>query len=88
MRNCYKSNDLFTTAVLVFFSLYFLLKIVLITAYTYSVYLLNKYASEPSEFIRQDIVSLLDFNNSMTRYNIVIFILCAISFSFMDIQGE
>ncbi|HBD9376212.1 TPA: DUF4328 domain-containing protein [Legionella pneumophila] len=77
----YQSNALFTTAVLIFFSLFFLLKIILVSSYMYSIYLLNNLINSPSELIRQDFISSLNFSDSMTRYNVIIFILCAVSFS-------
>ena len=77
----YQSNDLFTTIVLVLFPLYFLFKIVFVSSYTHSVYLLNNFISSPSELARTEFISSLNFIDSMARYNIILFILCAVSFS-------
>jgi len=77
----FQSNDLFTTIVLVLFPLYFLLEIVFVSSYTYSVYLLNKFINSPSEFVRVEFVNSLNFIDSMAGYNITLFILCAVSFS-------
>ena len=77
----YQSNDLFATVVLVLFPLYFLLKIVLASSYTYSVYLLNNFVSSSSELARTEFISSLNFSDSLARYNIILFILCAVSFS-------
>jgi hypothetical protein len=77
----YQSNDLFTTVVLVLFPLYFLLKIVLVSSYTYSVYLLNNFISSSTELARAEFVSSLNFSDGLSLYNIILFILCAVSFS-------
>src|SRR5580704_5776147 len=76
----YQSNDLFTTVVLVLFPLYFLLKIVLVSSYTYSVYLLNNFISSSTELARAEFVSSLNFSDGLSLYNIILFILCAVSF--------